>query len=350
MLDITPPNRIVIIRPCCIGDVVLATAAVQAVHRAYPEAHLTVAVGTWSQRAIAHHPAIDAWIDTGAAAMPVKSVRGFGRMVRDLRAGQFDWCISLVRSPLMSAAVGLSGIPLRAGIDSNGRGFGYNRRLPVHPAEARHEAAIYLDVVGLLGIDIDECYPQIPVSEAARLDVQQRLSERGSKGAYVVINPTGGNNPGMTMSSKRWPPQHFAAVADHLVQQYGLQVVLLGGPNDGLIIEAVQAHMANPAITFLGDLSFPQIGALAADSKLYLGNDTGLTHLAAASGAKTAMVLGPSDPKRYAPYAKDSLALWKPTAIPAGGVAANAAARWEWARNGITPDDAIPQLETFLQR
>lgn len=348
MPELVHPNRIIIIRPCCIGDVVLATAALQAVRRAYPHAHITFAIGSWSKRAIAHHPAIDDWLDTGSAAMPVKSLRGFWRMMRDLRVGRFDWCISLVRSPLMSAAVGLSDIPVRAGMDSNGRGFGYNIRLPVNPAEARHEADLYLGVVRLLGIDSTDCYTHIPVLEVDRVAVRHRLAEKGITGKYIVLNPTGGNNPGMTMASKRWPPRHFATLADSLAQHYAVQIVLLGGPNDGTIVQAVQARLQTPTISFLGSLSFPQIGALAAQSDLYIGNDTGLTHLAAASGAQTVMILGPSDPQRYAPYTANSLALWKPTEIQGGGVAQSATNQWNWERDGITPEEALVQIHQFL--
>ena len=109
--------RIVLIRPCCIGDVVLATAALQALRRGYPDAHITWAVGGWSRQAVDYHPALDAVLDTGDAALPVQSLRGFWRFVRQIRAGDFDLCVSLVRSPLMSAAVWLSGIRTRAGLD-----------------------------------------------------------------------------------------------------------------------------------------------------------------------------------------------------------------------------------------
>src|SRR5690606_34219909 len=115
-----------LILPCCIGDVVLATAALCALRRAYPAARIVWAVGAWSKPAIEHHDLLDGVIDTGAAALPVKSPGGFARFVRQLRGGQFELAVSLVRSPLMSLAVLLAGIPTRAGIDSGGRGFGYN--------------------------------------------------------------------------------------------------------------------------------------------------------------------------------------------------------------------------------
>ena len=80
---------------------------------------------------------------------------------------------------------------------------------------------------------------------------------------------------------------------------------------------------------------------------LYIGNDTGLTHLAAASGGKTVMVFGPSDPRRYAPFTDDSLALWKPYDLQ-GGVGEDVHRDWDWVRDGIDVDTAFAQIQEFL--
>ena len=329
------PKRIVLILPCCIGDVVLATAALQALRRAYPDAYIAWAVGSWSKPAIEHHPLLDAVIDTGSAALPVKSVGEMLRFVRDLRAGKFDLLVSLVRSPLMSVAALLSGIPVRAGIDSAGRGFGYTVRAPVDPNVPRHEAEIYLDVIRALGLDPTGCRATIPVSAAP---------PPGLPRDYVVINPAGGRNPGMVLDSKRWPPENFAALANRL----GFPVVLIGGPGDQALVDAVKTRLTAPASEFVGVLTFEQIAALAQGAKLYIGNDTGLTHLAAAAGAKTVMILGPSDPQRYAPFVDAALALWQPTTVQRGGVAAGAPPDWDWARDGIGVDQAEQQLRAWL--
>jgi ADP-heptose:LPS heptosyltransferase len=342
------PQRIVLILPCCIGDVVLATAALCALRRAYPQAYIAWAVGSWSKPAIEHHPLLDGVIDTGVEALPVKSPGGMLRFARQLRIGQFDLAVSLVRSPLMSLAVLLSGIPNRAGLDSAGRGFGYTVRATVDSNAPRHEAEIYLDVIRALGIDPAGCYANVPVSDADRASVQAKLRERGIDGDYLVVNPAGGRNPGMVMDAKRYPPDQFAVLVNRLAPDFGAQVVVIGGPGDGALVEAVRDRLDAPAVTFVGELSFGEIAALARAARLYLGNDTGLTHLAAAAGAKTVMILGPSDPARYAPFAPDALALWKPTTVARGGVAAGAPADWDWSRDGIRVDDAERQIRAWL--
>lgn len=344
----TQPNRIILILPCCIGDVVLATAALQALRRAYPDAHIVWAVGSWSKPAVEHHPLLDGVIDTGAGALPVRSPGGLLCFVRQLRAGRFDLAVSLVRSPLMSLAVLLSGIPQRAGLDSAGRGFGYTVRAKVDPNAPRHEAEIYLDVIRALGIDAAGCYANIPVSEADRASVASKLREQGIGGEYLVVNPAGGRNPGMVMDAKRYPPEQLAALANRLAPALGASVVLIGGRGDEALVEAVQERLDAQAAAFVGALSFGEIAALARGARLYLGNDTGLTHLAAAAGAKTVMILGPSDPARYAPFAPDALALWKLTTVARGGVVGGAPAHWDWARDGISVDAAEQQIRAWL--
>lgn len=344
------PRRIILIQPCCIGDVVLATAALKALRQHYPQAQITWAVGSWSRPAIEQHPALNALLDTGNQALPVYNLRDFWRFVRQLRAGDYDLAVSLVRSPLMSLAVWLSGIPYRAGIDSAGRGFGYNLRAEVKPDQPRHEAEVYLDVVRLLGAKTTDCYVNVPVLPEHQTAVQQLLHRENIHRPFIIINPAGGNNPGMTMDAKRYPPQNFAYLADQLAHQFNTATIIIGGPKDDAIVQAVQAAMQTPATSLIGQLSFGEIGALAQQAKVYIGNDTGITHLAAAAGAKTVMILGPSDPRRYAPFTPNSLALWKPANLNQTGVAAGTPSDWDWSRDGIPVDEALNQILDFVEK
>jgi len=342
------PRRIVLILPCCIGDVVLATATLKALRRAYPAAHITWAIGTWAKGVVEHHDLLDALLDTGDAALPVGSVGNLLAFARRLRAGRYDLAVSLVRSPLMSAATLLSGIRLRAGLDSGGRGFGYNIRARIDPHQPRHEAEVYLDVARALGANTSDCWANMPVYWAEREYLRRLLLEQGVREPFMVVNPAGGRNPGMVMDAKRWPPQHFAALAERLAARLNARVVLLAGPDDGAVVEVVRSKLDSQPPAFVGNLTFGQIAALASLSILYIGNDTGLTHLAAAAGARTAMILGPSDPARYAPFSPRSLALWKPARVNTGGVAAGTPAGWDWLRDGIGVDEAEARIMAFM--
>ena len=318
-----------------------------ALRRAYPAAHITWAVGSWSRDAIVRHPDLNGTLDTGPDALPVKSLSGFWRFVRQLRVGDYDLAVSLIRSPLMSLAVALSGIPTRAGIDSAGRGFGYNVRAAIDPTVERHEAEIYLDVARALEISTEGCYAHVPPQPDDLAAAHAALASLGVTGPFAIINPAGGSNPGMMLDAKRYPPHGLCVIARGL-QESGLRVVVTAGPKDAAIIDALQREMDSPLPALVGALTLPQIGALASLSQVYIGNDTGLTHLAAASGAKTVMLMGPSSPKRYAPFTPDSLALWKPAEVPVQGVVSGAPRGWDWARHGITPEDALSHILRFI--
>lgn len=341
------PRRIVLVRPCCIGDVAMATAALAALRQSFPAAHISWAVGPWSARAIDYHPAIDAVLDSGAD-MPLREPRTLLRFIRRLRAGDFDLAVSLVRSPLMSIAIYLAGIPIRAGLDSDGRGFGYNLRVPVDPAAREHESEIYLRVISAIAGRAVHAYANLPVPEAAQAAVRARLAAAGIAAPFIVAHPGGGGNPGAQLPSKRYPPAQLAQVLNDLADATAAALILLGGPGDADLIQQVARSLTIPAVTMVGALDFQQIGALAADALLYIGNDTGLTHLAAASGARTVMLMGPTDPRRYAPYTPDHLALWQPVDLDAGGAANAHRAGWDWGRDGLSAEDAAARILAYL--
>ncbi len=327
----------------------MATAALSALRDAFPDSQITWAVGPWSARAIAHHPAIDSILDAGAD-MPLRSPGSMLRFASRLRAGQFDMAVSLARSPLMSLAIYLSGIPVRAGLDSGGRGFGYNMRVPIDPAVREHESEIYLKVVSTIAGREVRAYANLPLADAARTAVRARLAAADIESPFIVAHPGGGENPGAQLASKRYPLAQFAEILNRVTDANDAAVILLGGPGDGELVSEVASRLTAPASRWVGALDFQEIGALAAEAQVYIGNDTGLTHLAAASGARAVMLMGPTDPRRYAPFTPDHLALWKPVELRAGGARQAERADWDWARDGISAAEAAERILDYLAR
>lgn len=355
--EVSPPSypkRIVFVQPCCIGDVVMATAALGALRQHYPHAHITWAVGEWSRAVVEHHPHVDELLHTGMDALPVHNQQGFRRFVKQISDGHFELAVSLVRSFKMSTALLLAGVKCRVGLDSNGRGYAYNMRVPLNPDDRRHEVEIYLDVVRALGADVANSIPYVPVDPVATAHALTRLSSLGLNGRFVVLNPNGGTNPGATMTSKRYPPANFARLLHMLKQDMPFEhIIVVGGKGDKEVVAETMFWLERlqlPATAFVGELSFAEIGSMAHLSCVYMGNDTGLTHYAAASGALTVMILGPSDPLRYRPYSDRALGIWKPYEVDPQGVVRGEPLDWQWARDGIAPDDAAHQIAQFLRK
>src|SRR5262249_53389837 len=97
-------------------------------------------------------------------------------------------------------------------------------------------------------------------------------------------------------------------------------------------------------------ISLPVISALASMSALYIGNDNGVAHLAAASGSKVLMIFGPSDPRRYAPFVPPDRArvAWRPVSLPAQGVSAGTPFQFDWERDGVGVDEAWTEAQKLL--
>ena len=310
-----PPRRIVVLRGCCLGDTLLATPLVGALRRAYPAAHIIAAVGRWSRPAVAGNPDLDGLLDLEGVGTGRVHPDAYLRVVRRLRAGRFDLALVLERTPVLTVLPALAGIPLRAGIDSAGRGFALNVRVPWTAVE--HEAQLFLRVGEALGIAVHDAVLRfIPTADAAS-QAQALWTAHGLDGLPVAaLAPGGGRNPGMTLAAKHWPPERYAALAGLLSHRLGLRVILTGDMHDRETTAAVRRAMdpatAARTIDLAGTTSLDTLGALLGRCVLFVGNDSGPTHLAAATGIPVVAIFGPTDPAVYRPYSPLAVALRGP--------------------------------------
>ena len=302
------PRRILVFRRCCLGDTLMMTPLLAALDAAYPEAQITYAVGKWSAAGVAGNPHVDAIL-----RLPDRpSRRDWVRIVGRLRRGRFDLALIPERSPLPALAVALAGVPRRVGLDSAGRGFALTDRVPLH--DVRHETDLALDLTRKLGLPGDDRRPRYTPSDASLDRVAALIEERGARGPLLVIHPGGGANPGATMDTKRWPAERFAQVAAVLRAQLGGTIILVGAESDRQLVNATSAALRGEAIDLCNALSLDELGALCARAALYIGNDSGTTHLAEGCGAPVVAVFGPTDPAQYGPTDGISEAVWDPVA------------------------------------
>jgi len=304
------PARIVILKPCCLGDVLQTTPLATSLRAAFPSAHIAWAVGGWARPVLIGNPHLDELVDAGPVGSGRYTLGDLIGLIGRLRAGRFDTAFVLDRSPVLGLAAGLAGIPWRIGYDAAGRGFAHT--VPVAVPPVRQETALALDALRAIGIT--------PVSERLLFVPSPADRERASallgpdRPLRVAVHPGGGANPGMTLKSKRWPHHRFAAIADRLVAERGAQIVLVGGSDDRSIADAMLVAMKHKdrsgldrpdqspgVIDLVGRTTLGELGAVLERCHLFLGNDTGPVYLAAAVGTPVVALFGPTDPRRYAP-------------------------------------------------
>ena len=297
-------KRIVVIKPCCMGDVLMATPAIAALRKALPDSHIAFAAGEWSRPAIANNPRVQTIVDAPS--------RGSRSLAHLLKQGRYGTALVLDRSPLLNLVPYRAGIPVRAGLDSANRGLALTHPVPCPGSTRRHEVEWYLDVVRSLGLSVDGelAYLEFYPTDEERAEAGRALSaaSEDSDSGFVAIHLGGGANPGMSLPSKRWHPERWARIADWLAETYEPAILLLGGPGkeDRAAADSLKAALF-PAtqpyvVDLVGKLEWGVMGAVIERCGLFLGHDTGAMHLATAVYTPVVAVFGPSDPVRYGPW------------------------------------------------
>jgi lipopolysaccharide heptosyltransferase II len=290
-------GRILVVKPCCLGDVLMTTPVLAALRQRYPTARIDYAVARHARPAIAGHPEVTALLDAGPGAG--RDFRSLLALWAQMRRGRYDLCLVLDRSPLLTVLPWLAGIGARAGIDSGGRGFALNARVPWD--ESLHEADLYLCVAGILGCGTSGHHLTFVPDDRATQAAAQTRRRLGLGPRVAAIAPGGGTNPGMDLPEKRWPPASFAALADRL-SAAGMTIAVVGGPLDRPACEAMRAAMREPSTDLTGGIPFAERAAFFAGCSLFVGNDSGPMHLAVAVGCPVVALFGPTDVGLYGPY------------------------------------------------
>ena len=332
-------KRVVVIKPCCMGDVLMATPAIAALRRSLPNSHIALAVGGWSRQAVAHNPRVNMLIEAPTVGEATRWA-DYMKLARLIRRGKFGTAVVLDRSPMLSLVALMGRARVRAGLDSDGRGISLTHPVPCPPDKARHEVEWYLDVVRGMGLPAprEEAFLEFYPTEGERKEAGQLLAEQGAgeaEGGYVAIHVGGGANPGMRLLSKRWEPERWARIADWLAETHDATVLLLGGPGkeDREAADKMQAALFDATrpyvVDLVGKLSWGAMGALIGWCDLFLGHDTGAMHLATAMRTPVVAVFGPSDPARYGPWdpSRHSVAVAPRPGVMAGAEALRQAAR-----------------------
>ena len=278
-------ERILVLRGGALGDFVLGLPALEALREGYPGATLQL-LAPRAVLPLASHLVDDgiplerseaAWLFAEATDAPAEIMEGFGGA--DLAV---LW---------MADRSGT----LRANLERLGtRRVLWAPALP--PTPTLHAADHLMDTLSPLGIPL--AFPAIPSlvpSEAAVEKAEGILRTLGldPERPAVAIHPGSGGD------WKRWPAERFAGVAD-LLMESNVQVVLLRGPADEKATSEMQSSMRGEA-PVAADLGAIELAALLSRLSCYLGNDSGVTHLAAAVGIAVVALFGPTDPALWAP-------------------------------------------------
>ncbi len=292
-----------------LGDAVLTTPALQALRSGFPHARIALLVKPAVAELFQHHPAVDEIIpyrDPG----PHAGLGGKLALARQLSRGQYDLAVLFQNAFEAAAITALAGIPNRYGYATDGRWFLLTHRVPRIPGlRRRHQAEYYLELLRPLGIPIDLAPPALQTTPEEDAAACALLSELAVQPGRTLI----GLNPGSTYgAAKRWLPERYAEVADRLAADHDGHVLIFGGRGEEPLGASVAGMMRAPVTVLSGRTTVRQLMALIKQCRLFLTNDTGPMHIAAALGVPMVAIYGPTDPITTAPFGKGHELIRKP--------------------------------------
>ena len=304
-------RRILIRAVNWVGDAVMTTPAIGAIREHFPKAEITMLANPLVGQLFSRH----AWVDrvmvfdrNGAH----KGIAGRFRLAAELRRQAFDTTIILPNSFDSALVPWLAGIPVRVGKSSDCRGWmltGRYRQDDRRPAG--HEVDYYLDLVRHFGISGQTHAPRLFTTPDEDRAADHRLAEHGISDSDFII----GINPGAAYgSAKRWYPERFAGVARLLAAERSAKVVIFGGPGETEIAADISLNLEGTCLDLAGKTSLRELMALIRRCSLFITNDSGPMHIAAAFGVPLVAIFGSTDHTGTSPYTDRAIIVRKDVA------------------------------------
>ena len=275
------PRRIALLKPSALGDIVHSLPVLSALKELYPASSIDWIVNASFEPLIAGHPDLHATVPFQRGTFRKglwPSLRYAAHFAGRLRKNRYDLVVDLqglLRTGIMAAA---TGAPVRVGFANarEGSRHFYTHRVEVPDAESIHAVDRYWRIVEALGGGHLPKRFQVPISPQELRVVD--LEFAGCPRPWIAIAP------GSKWLTKRWPPAHFAALANRARVEFGGTCFLVGAGEDGPLAIEFQRFAEAACIDLTGQPPLPKLAAMLSRCDAMLANDTGPLHLAAALG------------------------------------------------------------------
>jgi heptosyltransferase I len=337
------PQRIALIKPSALGDIVNALPVLTALRQRFPRAHLTWVVNRGYEPLLHGHPDLNATLSFDRRAKRSGLMRagaGYVRFFQQLYACRFDLVVDLqglLRSGLITAATGAA---RRVGLSSAREGARcfYTDVVLVPHGKPLHAVDRYWLIARALGADMRPPTFRLPVAESARAWVHGELA--GFPRPWLVLGV------GSRWPTKRWPPEYFAQLAQQAQRRFGGSVLFVGARDERELAESTAGLLSGLVRNLTGQTTLPQLAALLQQADVMVANDTGPLHLAAALGRPV-----------VAPYTCTRVSLNGPYGQTARAVEAHVWCQGSYVKTcrrlecmaALTPDRLWPILEEVLR-
>jgi heptosyltransferase-2 len=294
-----------------IGDTVLTVPFLRNLRRAEPQAFIAWMVAPGSSDVVRGVPYVDEMIYWDPVTIHADS-RGTHRtfsaklaFIRELRARSFDKVYVLKRSLSSAIIAWLSGAPERIGFDTEGRGCLLTKRVPYR--HDRHEVENFLDVLRADDVKVEDDFLEIWTTAEEEQRAKRVLADAGvaADEQPAIIHPFS------AVPQRGWPLENFAELARRLSREAGCRPIVVGGVGDSETFDKVRHRFGESTVDLVGKCTLRETIALLKRCVLFVGNDSGIMHLAAAAGTPLVALFGPQSPVKFGPWSRRAKVIYK---------------------------------------
>src|SRR5690242_7082230 len=309
------PRNILVIDFGQLGDIVMSLPALRAIREKFPYAKITVAVGKPAKELLSLAGFADEILEVDRVSLrdgpTLVSIGRIAKFVAQVRKQQFDFVIDLHSYYETNILGFLSGAPHRLYSRRENRSLDFLGNFKPQPARESTTAHLvdrYLDLLKSLGI---ENVPRTPVLRTSNTDdqaVEVLLKKAKAQSGQLLA----GIFPGAGNASRLWPLEKFAEVAAHLIRNDRVRVIVFAGPEEREKVPQMRSVFPEKTI-FFDRLTIPQLASAQARLTLFISNDTGPAHIAAAVGTPVVMIMDRPDPHSFTPAGEANRLIFGPT-------------------------------------
>ncbi len=296
-------KNILVIKLRYIGDVLLATPTLQAIKAAFPASQLTMLVSRGTEDVLKENPHLD-----HIMVLEKGSLAAQWQFAADLRRRRFDIVIDLTDGDRSAFLSWISGATVRIGFNNERRlrGLCYTKVVQANAAGS-HRIERDLAAVKSLGIAPADKMPKLWLTSDDDRAADKLLRQLGVRPDQPIVVL----QPGARYWFKAWPSDRFVELADRLAMRCRCQI-LIGGSREeeDLARRICNASKCQP-ISLAGQTTLKQFAAVVKRASLFIGNDSGVMHIAAAVGTPVVALFGPSNPAEWGPQGRLVYSIYK---------------------------------------
>jgi len=285
-----------------IGETILTLPAIAALRKKFPKANIDVLATPRNNDVYFNNSNV-----SGVFTVKLNPFSIIYFIIKNIKnydiAIDMEECLNI--SAIISFFVGKRSI----GYSHDARSRLYTEKVKYN--DKQHAVQTFLDLARVLGInDGTNALPKLNFSKRDKRFIKNFLKKSGIKDKDTVVCVA----PGAAESAKSrmWPSDRYAELCDEIISRHNAKIVFVGTSSETGLIEEIQQKIENEdnAINAAGKTTLSQLFCLISRCNLFIGNDAGPMHIAAAQGVKTIGLFGPNIPLRFGPYGKGNIGVY----------------------------------------